>query len=269
MASDGIKRRYVIAAEVADQDGVAEFTEIRRGPYNAPRSIEPIAVLKLLQQPPMTVEDIHEAVAWLAWLHRIVPGRILLGIGYVNVGSDPLNIERREVTGNAIVFKQLLRKVDRFERCVEQVDPTAAEIGRQDKFVSIDFRDGRSLINRPIPCSGLLGVVSHDNRTGAVHSRIPALHRPVFCDEHENGRRLWREKKIGCAAIKHNPCRRPRRRLAGSIWDFYKLVGSRINRDYVRCTGCVDGIKSRRPACIVRNPPRTAGRAGNKSPGIL
>src|ERR1700682_3806568 len=123
MASDRIKCRNVVAAEVANQDGVAEFTEIRCGPYNAPRSIEPIAMLKPLQQLPVTVEGIHEAVPRLAWPHRIVSGWILLGVGYVNIWPDPLHVERREVTGNPLVFKLLLRKVDRFEGRVEHIDP--------------------------------------------------------------------------------------------------------------------------------------------------
>ena len=95
------------------------------------------------------------------------------------------------------------------------------------------------------------------------------MHRPVFCNENENGRRFWREKEIGWAAIKHNPRRRSRRILAGRIRDFYKLIGRRIDWNDARCPGCwIDRIKSRRATRIVRNPPRTA-RTGNQSPGIL
>ena len=104
-ASDRVKGRDIVAAKVADQDGIAELSKIRSRPYDTPGRIEPIAMLEPLQQMAATVEDIHEPIARLARLHRIVSGRILLSISHIDVGPYTLNIERREVPRNPIVIK--------------------------------------------------------------------------------------------------------------------------------------------------------------------
>src|SRR5580704_9496225 len=72
-AGDGIEGGNIVAPEVANQDGVAELAETRRGPDNSPGSVKPIAVLEPLQQPAVAVKYVHKAIAWLAWPDRIVP----------------------------------------------------------------------------------------------------------------------------------------------------------------------------------------------------
>src|ERR1700724_4609689 len=93
-ASDRVEGSDRVTAEVTDEDGVAELTEAGRRPDHAPGSVEPVAMLQTLQQVAVTIEDVDEAVTGIAGLDGIVLGRILLGVGDVDVRPDSLDVKR-------------------------------------------------------------------------------------------------------------------------------------------------------------------------------
>src|SRR6202035_3871329 len=84
------------------------------------------------------------------------------------------------------------------------------------------------------------------------------------------------QQKVRGTTIEHYSRRRSRwrrSRLDRSVWNLYKLVGSRVNWDEGSCetagTGCADGIQRGGATCVVGNPPGATCRAGNQPPGIL
>src|SRR5260370_35903251 len=47
LVGEAVERRDPSAAEIADENGVAELAKIARGPYDTPGSVEPVAVLEV------------------------------------------------------------------------------------------------------------------------------------------------------------------------------------------------------------------------------
>src|SRR5579872_2864889 len=137
----------------------------------------------------MTIEYVHKAVARPARIGGIVLGGILLGVGYINIRPDALNVEGRKIARDAVVLELLLAKVHLLEVAVKDINSAAAEVCRQDKFVTINFRDGGAFVNGSVCCVGYLGMVNYDDRAGAVHSRIPTLDRSILAYKDENSRR--------------------------------------------------------------------------------
>ncbi len=79
-------------AEVADQDVVAKLAEVKGRLDYAPRRIEEAVRSKAPDQMSVGIEDVHEAET-LA-MHRVMLGRILLGIGDEEIAVDARNAER-------------------------------------------------------------------------------------------------------------------------------------------------------------------------------
>ena len=82
---------------------MGEFAEVRCGQHHTPGSIEPRPVLQVSQQSAMRAENGDEPEPRTA--HWVMLGGVLLGIGYVDVGSNGLDVKRSEVTRNAIIIE--------------------------------------------------------------------------------------------------------------------------------------------------------------------
>jgi len=63
LKGDRIEGHDCAASEIANEKRVAELTEVFRRKRDAPRRIEPIAVLKLCEEFSAGAEDIYEAQA--------------------------------------------------------------------------------------------------------------------------------------------------------------------------------------------------------------
>src|SRR5579859_1262697 len=94
------------AAEITDEDGVAELAEVARGPDHAPGSVEPVAVLEAALEFAVGAEDINETAAIAQ--DRVVAECILPGIGNEEAAADILDVEGREATWNALVVKGIV-----------------------------------------------------------------------------------------------------------------------------------------------------------------
>src|SRR6266704_418011 len=85
-------------AEVADENGVTELTEVARGPDNAPRRVEPGTMRKMANIPAGGCEEFNKAEPVASDV--IVPGGVLLGVSDEQNSADVLNVERRETLRN-------------------------------------------------------------------------------------------------------------------------------------------------------------------------
>jgi hypothetical protein len=56
----------------------------------------------------------------------LLPVRGLLGIGYVEIRADGLDVEWRKAVPNAVIVKSILVKVDAFEAGVIDLDSASA-----------------------------------------------------------------------------------------------------------------------------------------------
>src|SRR5437016_1748955 len=75
---EAVKRGDPTTAEVAHENGVAELTEIARGPNNSPGCIQPSTMLKMSDVLSSGREDFNKAQTVAC--HVIVSGGVLLGI---------------------------------------------------------------------------------------------------------------------------------------------------------------------------------------------
>src|SRR5438105_7117899 len=216
-------------------------------------------MLQALQQAAVGVEDFDKAEARAAY--RVVLGGILLGIRHVDIRSDSLHIERSKAISDSVVVESIVvigaHPADLLEVGVKNINPAAAKIRGQDESVSIDLSDGRTFVDCSIGRRRILGIVDFDHRGGWFDSRIPTLHRAIFCYENENRPLAWCKKKISRAPIEHHRGWRSGSGLAGSI-------GNRNNQRN-DLSGAI--VQSGSAARIIGHPPRT-GRAGDQSPGL-
>src|SRR5260370_41987383 len=113
---------------------MAELAEVSRSQHYAPGSIEPVTVLQTLEQAAMGVEDVHKSQSRST--HRIVLGRILLGIGDVDVGTNGLNVEGRKAIADALIRESSVVIVTSqshlLEVRVKNIDLSAPEVGGQN-----------------------------------------------------------------------------------------------------------------------------------------
>src|SRR5581483_10075150 len=174
-------------------------------------------MLQPLHQPAMGVENIDKTKTSAA--HWIVPGSILLGIGHINIRTDCLYVERSKTFANKIIIEGVFIKFHLLEVRIEYVNAPAAEVGRQDKPLAIDLRDGRALVNSSVFCIGYLGIIYLDHSRSRLYARIPSLHRAIFRYPHKDSALAGGKQEIRGAAVEHDSRWRSWRRLAGSIWN--------------------------------------------------
>src|SRR5260370_30495572 len=79
LVGEAVERRDPSAAEIADENGVAELAKIARGPYDTPGSVEPVAVLEAADGLAGGRERPYEAKAMTA--AGVVAQSVLLGVG--------------------------------------------------------------------------------------------------------------------------------------------------------------------------------------------
>jgi hypothetical protein len=88
---------------------------------------------------------------------------------------DALNIEGREVTGNAVIIECILVETHLLEVGVKNVNPAATEVGgKKEMLPSISARIA-PFVNGPVVWARHLGMVDFDNRSGCLNPRIPTL----------------------------------------------------------------------------------------------
>ncbi len=114
-------------------------------------------------------------------------------------------------------MKGLLGNAYWFKVGIENVNPAAAEVGRQNVFATANLGDGRSLVNGSIVFVGDLGIVHLDDRSGCIHARVPALDCAVFGGKQENRRLARGKKEISGAAVEHDRGGRSGSRLAWGV----------------------------------------------------
>src|SRR5438445_13001730 len=77
----------------------------------------------------------------------IVPGGVLLGVGYKECAADVLNIERREAVWNFLGNESFFAQIHALEVGVIDFDFRGAAISEIKRFVDIDFDGDFALVN--------------------------------------------------------------------------------------------------------------------------
>src|SRR4029077_19126908 len=184
-----------------------------RSPDNAPRRVEPIAVLETALEFAFRAEDVDEAEAIAA--DGIMAGAILFGIRDENAAADVLDVKGREIVGNAVVIERVFAQMYAVEIGVVDFDAGGTEIGDIEDFFAVDFAGGHALVDGAVP-RALIGVVHFENgidrgRFGTscnVGAGIPSGNRSVLGGKDEEGGqtggRTLVQEKIGGAAVEDN-----------------------------------------------------------------
>ena len=132
----------------------------------------------------------------------IVPGGVLLGVGYKECAADVLNIERREAVWNFLGNESFFAQIHALEVGVIDFDFRGAEIRDIKKFVAIDFAGGCAFVDGAIR-GAVIGVIDDED---GVLSAVPAGDRSIFCGKDEVSGLAGSNQKIGRAAIEHDTC---------------------------------------------------------------
>ena len=131
LAEEGAGREVVgvdrAVAEVADEQRVVELAvALQGGPGHPPGGVELALAGEPLEQVPLGVEDVDEAVARAGDV--VVLGGVLLGVGDVEVAVDGLDAERG-VAGRDARVGEGAGDDDGLEVRVEDVDLAVVEVG--------------------------------------------------------------------------------------------------------------------------------------------
>ncbi len=86
---EAVERSDPAAAEIADENGVAELAKITRGPNDAPRGVEPVAVLEVADVLALGGKEFDEPETSAA--DRVMPGSVLLGVSDKESPADVLD----------------------------------------------------------------------------------------------------------------------------------------------------------------------------------
>lgn len=188
-----IKRSDPAAAEIADENRIAELAEIASGPYDAPRRIEPVAVLQVPDVSASGSKDFDESKPGPRDI--IVFRRVLLGISDEDAAANVLNIKGREALPSTVVVavmaiiavaiavqsERIIAQVDAFEGRVVDFDFAGAEIGDVKEFVAVDLSRRCAFVNGAL-CRSVVGFIHLEFR---VWSRGPRGDRSILRRENK------------------------------------------------------------------------------------
>lgn len=124
---ESVERGDPAAAEVSDQDAVAEFAEVARGPDHAPRRIHPVSVLQRALVGPARAVNLDKSIPGSRCV--IVPLRVLFGVGHEKAAADVLDVKRSKATRDLIRVEGVIAKVHGLEIAVIDFHPGLTEIG--------------------------------------------------------------------------------------------------------------------------------------------
>ena len=133
-------------AEVADQQGVAEAAEPARRLHEAPGGVEPAPARDAVQQEAAPRVDVDEPEAGAGDL--ILGGRVLLGVGDVQLPADVLDVERR-VAVRQVPVTEAAREMDAVELPVHHHDLVVVEVRRVEQLArAVHEPEGEALEDR-------------------------------------------------------------------------------------------------------------------------
>src|SRR5467141_3492040 len=200
LVREAVERGDPSAAEIADENGVAELAEIASRPHDAPGRVEPVAVLEVADVLALGREELDEAES--SATHGIVTRGVLLGIGDEEGSADVLHVEGSESARNALGFEGVFIEAHALESGVVDFDFGGAEIRYVEKFVAVDFAGGCAFVDGTIR-GAVIGIVNDED---GVLSAVPAGDRSIFCRENEVSGCAGSDQEIRGAAIENNTC---------------------------------------------------------------
>src|SRR5260370_1335139 len=177
---EAVERGDPSAAEIGDENGIADLAEIASGTTHAPRRVEPVAVLEVADVFARWSKDFDKAKAIAT--DGIVPWRILLGVGDEEAAADVLDVERREAARDALgtVFviavglERILIEANALEMGVGDFDPGRAEIGDIEGALPVDLSGSCAFVDRAVGSSSI-GTVDLSSSMVEVDTRVAAV----------------------------------------------------------------------------------------------
>src|SRR5437899_6205253 len=233
-------------AEWADQQPVAEGTEIPWRQSNAPGRVEE-TMRQSQQEVSENVEHVNVATSGAVVL--IVGARFPMREGDHDGVAYVLNAER-SVIGRKIRIEENTGQAKPVKFPVEYFDFTALKVARVKTR-----RPGRQGCQRESFIDGASGTIHFYDRGRRIRAGIPAGNGAVFGGEQEE-RRLPGTNFERAGVVKDRP-RGCSTRLSIGCW----------NRNHERFWQSGAVIQRRQPGAVVGNPPGRARRARH-SPGI-
>ena len=232
-------------AEVADQQAMAERTEIPRRQSNAPGSVQG-SMLQSQQEVSGNIEHIHEAKSGTVVL--IEGARLAMCECDYDVAAHVLNPER-SVIGRQIRIDETSGYWGTVKMPVEDFDFTALKVG------GVKAGSGRRGGQRESLVDRFSGTIHFYDRGRRIRAGVPAGNGTVFGGKQED-RRLP-GTNFECAGVVVDRPGGCSTRLSIGCW----------NRNYKRFGQAGEVVQRRQPRAVVGNPPGRARRTRH-SPGI-
>jgi len=261
----GVKCIDATIAEVADEQVVAQLSEIGGGESDTPRSVQRASGGEGLNKVPVQIEHVHEACTQT--LDDVLTLVILHGKGHVKLAIDVLNAEGSEARRVRIRDRVGIgEKVDKVEVGVVLLNYAIAEVGYVDKVPhAIVARSDPLVHSASLESIDRVGrVVYGENRIDRIDIEVPAADRTLLGGEDEKawcrgaavanhkvggvvkGDASWRSRRAELASAgARNP---DDKRLSPAG----KRLGQKVNR-----------VKRREPPAVIRDPNWTTGAEGH------
>ncbi len=150
LAGIQIKRIDATVAEIADQQGITEQPKISGGEGQAPGRVEPAVQNKLPDQISVGVEDVDKPMGRTR--HVVVMGRILEGIGDIEVATKVLDAEGSVTLVWPRASVRQLRVGEgpnQVKSRIEHLYRSEAEIGGIDESARGVAGDSKPFVDRP------------------------------------------------------------------------------------------------------------------------
>src|SRR6266851_1042683 len=134
----------------------------------------------------------------------IMPGGVLLRVSDEEGAADVLNVEGGKAARKSLVFEGIYAREHALEVGVIDFDFGGAEIRDVEKFLAVDFADGRAFVDRTVGTASV-GIVDFQNSISGVDAGVPAGDGAILGDKDENGPLSRSEEKVGWTTIENGP----------------------------------------------------------------
>src|SRR5260370_28712200 len=144
LVGEAVERRDPSAAEIADENGVADLAKIARGPYDPPGSVEPVAVLEVADVLAGGCEQFDEAKAIAA--DGIVAESVLFSVGDEECAAYVLHVEGSEAARESFVFEGVFAGAHALEVRVVDFNFAGTDIRDIEESLPIDLCSSHAFV---------------------------------------------------------------------------------------------------------------------------
>src|SRR5579863_6314789 len=144
-ACSGVEGVDMPVTKIADQQVVAEATEIGRGECYPPGRVELTARDEAFEQVAIVVKDIQKAATLTGQI--VMPGLILLRIGDIEIAANTLDVKRSVPLRYVWVLERTF-EFDMGKFLVEDIERSGVEIGGVEIGIRVDGSNRQPFVDR-------------------------------------------------------------------------------------------------------------------------